>query len=77
MLTFDMNSELTFIFAFWHALGEPCDLFYFDPSLNLIIFDIVDSLVGNCYFTRLLRTSEKSKLRKFLDIAKIERSFYK
>ena len=77
MLTLDVNRKLTFIFALWHALGEPCDFFYFDPSLNIIIFDIVNSLVGNCYFTRLLRTSEKRKLREFLDVAKIERSFYK
>ena len=77
MLTLDVNRKLKFIFAFWHALGEPSDFFYFDPSLNIIIFDIVNSLVGNCYFTRLLRTSEKRKLREFLDVAKIERSFYK
>ena len=77
MLTLDMNSKLGFVFALWHTLGEPCNFFYFDPSLNIIIFDIVNSLVGNCYFTGLLRTSEKRKLREFLDIAKIERSFYK
>ena len=76
MLTLDVNRKLKFIFALWHALGEPCDFFYFDPSLNIIIFDIVNSLVGNCYFTRLLRTSEKRKLREFLDVAKIKRSFY-
>ena len=76
MLTLNMNSKLGFIFALWHALGEPCDFFYFDSSLNIIIFDIVNSLVGNCYFTRLLRTSEKRKLREFLDVTKIKRSFY-
>ena len=77
MLTFDMNSKLAFVFAFWHAFGEPCNFFYFDPPLNIIIFDIVNSLVGNCYFTRLLRTSKKRKLREFLDISKIKRSFCK
>ena len=77
MLTLDMNSKLGFVFALWHTLGEPCNFFYFDSSLNIIIFDIVNSLVGNCYFTGLLRTSEKRKLREFFDVAKIERSFYK
>ena len=24
MLTLDMNSELGFVFALWHTLGEPC-----------------------------------------------------
>ena len=76
MLSFNMNRELSLVFAFWNTLGQACNILYLNSPLDLIVFDVVNGFVSDCNFTWLLGASEKSELCKLFDLSRIQRGLY-
>ena len=76
MLSFNMNRELSLVFAFWNTLGQACNILYLNSPLDLIVFDVVNGFVSDCDFTRLLGAAEKSELCKLFDLSRIQRGLY-